>query len=179
MLVECQALGNQYSPSFSAAGGDAIKGSQRGEVTVVPKGKKVTLTVSNAGTIIGAKEFGVRSIPAPEIKIYTSNSKEVNLKDGIDYNTPSLFLRATPDESFAQFLPNDAKFRVAECEVTLVSGGIGRGSARFGEQINLRNMRGRKGSQIVIEIKKVQRQNFRKQVEDFKKHTRYINISLK
>ncbi|MDE0471902.1 MAG: gliding motility protein GldM [Ekhidna sp.] len=179
MIVECQALGNQYSPSFSVNGGDAIKGSQRGEVTVVPKQRKVTLAVSNAGTLIGNKEFGVRSIPAPDIKVYTSNGKEVNLKDGIDSNTPSLVLKAIPDESFAQFLPNDARFRVAECEVTLVSGGIGRGSARFGEQINLRNMSGRKGSQIVIEIRKVQRQNFRKQVEDFKKHIRYINISLK
>ncbi|MBC6399507.1 MAG: gliding motility protein GldM [Ekhidna sp.] len=179
MTVECQALGTQYNPSFSVTGGDAIKGSQRGEVTVVPKQSKVILNVANAGTSIGTKEFGVRSIPAPEIKIYTSNGKEVNLKNGIDYSTPSLVLRAIPDESFAQFLPNDAKFRVADCEVTLVSGGIGRGSARFGDQINLRNMGGRKGSQIVIEIKKVQRQNFRKQVEDFKKHTRYINISLK
>ncbi len=40
-------------------------------------------------------------------------------------------------------------------------------------------MSGRKGDQLVIEIKKVQRQNFRKQVEDFKKFQRFINISLK
>ncbi len=179
MIVECQALGTQYNPSFSAKGGDALKGSQKGEVTIVPKQGKVTLSVSNAGVPIGTKEFGVRSIPAPDIKIFQSNGKEVNLKEGIDYNTPELFLKAIPDESFAQFLPNDAKFRISECEVTLVSGGLGRGSARFGERINLRNMGGRKGSQIVIEIKKVQRQNFRKQVEVFKKHTRFINISLK
>ena len=40
-------------------------------------------------------------------------------------------------------------------------------------------MQGRKGDQLVIEIKKVQRQNFRKQIEDFKKFQRFINISLK
>ena len=90
-----------------------------------------------------------------------------------------MFLRAIPDESFAQFLPNDAKFRVSEAEVTLVSGGLGRGSIRAGEKINLRGMSGRKGDQLVIEIKKVQRQNFRKQVETFPKHQRFINISLK
>lgn len=179
MIVECQALGNEYNPTFAVAGGDRIKGTQRGEVTIVPKKRKVTLTVSNAGTTIGSKEFGVRSIPAPDIKVYLPNGKEVNLKEGIPYNTPELFLKAIPDESFAQFLPDDAKFRIAECEVTLVSGGLGRGSARFGERINLKNMGGRKGGQIVIEIKSVQRQNFRKQVEDFKKHTRFINISLR
>lgn len=176
--VQVPALGTQYNPSFSAKGGDAIKGSQRGQVTVVPKSQKVTLTVSSGGNTIGSREFGVRAIPAPDIKVFTSQG-EVNLKDGIDSNTPELFLRAIPDESFAQFLPDDAKFRIAEAEITLVSGGLGRGSIRAGEKVNLRGMSGRKGDQIVIEIKKVQRQNFRKQVEDFQKFQRFINISLK
>ena len=176
--VQVPALGNQYNPSFSAKGGDALKGSARGQVTLVPRSRKLTLTVSSGGNTIGSREFGVRDIPAPEIKVFTSQG-EVNYKEGIDFNTPELFLRAIPDESFAQFLPDDAKFRIAEAEVTLVSGGLGRGSVRTGEKVNLRGMNGRKGAQIVIEIKKVQRQNFRKQVEDFKKFQRFINISLK
>ncbi len=176
--VQVPALGTSYNPSFSAKGGDAIKGSQTGQVTVVPKANKVTLTVSSNGNVIGTREFGVRGIPAPDIKVFTS-AGEVNLKEGIPSRTPELFLRAIPDESFAQFLPNDAKFRVAEAEITLVSGGLGRGSIRASEQINLRGMNGRKGDQLVIEIKKLQRQNFRKQVEDFQKFQRFINISLK
>ncbi|WP_370088883.1 gliding motility protein GldM [Ekhidna sp.] len=176
--VQVPALGTSYNPSFTAKGGDAIKGSQTGQVTVVPKANKVTLTVSSNGNVIGSREFGVRGIPAPDIKVFTS-AGEVNQKEGIPARTPELFLRAIPDESFAQFLPNDAKFRVAEAEITLVSGGLGRGSIRAGEQINLRGMSGRKGDQLVIEIKKVQRQNFRKQVEDFQKFQRFINISLK
>lgn len=176
--VQVPALGTSYNPSFSAKGGDAIKGSQTGQVTVVPNASKVTLTVSSNGNVIGTREFGVRGIPAPDIKVFTS-AGEVNQKEGIPARTPELFLRAIPDESFAQFLPNDAKFRVAEAEITLVSGGLGRGSIRAGEQINLRGMSGRKGDQLVIEIKKVQRQNFRKQVEDFQKFQRFINISLK
>ncbi|MEP1034444.1 gliding motility protein GldM [Ekhidna sp.] len=176
--VQVPALGTAYSPSFSAKGGDAIKGSQTGQVTIVPRAQKVTLTVSSNGNVIGSREFGVRAIPAPDIKVFTS-AGEVNLKEGIAARTPELFLRAIPDESFAQFLPNDAKFRVSEAEITLVSGGLGRGSIRAGEQINLRGMNGRKGDQLVIEIKKVQRQNFRKQVEDFQKFQRFINISLK
>ncbi|SNS53851.1 gliding motility-associated protein GldM [Ekhidna lutea] len=176
--VQVPALGTQYNPSFSARGGDAIKGSQKGQVTVVPKSQKVTLTVSSGGNVIGSREFGVRAIPAPDIKVYT-DAGEVNMKEGIPARTPKLYLRAIPDESFAQFLPNDAKFQVAEAEITLVSGGLGRGSIRAGQEVNLRGMSGRKGDQLVIEIKKVQRQNFRKQVETFPKHTRFINISLK
>jgi gliding motility-associated protein GldM len=176
--VQVPALGTSYNPSFTAKGGDAIKGSQTGQVTVVPRTQKVTLTVSSGGNVIGSREFSVRGIPAPDIKVFTS-AGEVNLKEGISARTPELFIRAIPDESFAQFLPNDAKFRVAEAEVTLVSGGLGRGSIRASEQVNLRGMSGRKGDQLVIEIKKVQRQNFRKQVEDFQKFQRFINISLK
>lgn len=176
--VQVPALGTSYNPSFSAKGGDAIKGSETGKVTVVPNSRKVTLTVSSNGNVIGAREFGVRAIPAPDIKVLSS-AGEVNLKDGIPFRTPELVLRAVADESFASFLPNDARFRVAEAEVTLVSGGIGRKSVRSGEKINLRSLGGRKGDQLSIEIKKVERQNFRKQVEVFPKHQRYINISLK
>ncbi|MEO9483277.1 MAG: gliding motility protein GldM [Ekhidna sp.] len=176
--VQVPALGTAYNPSFSAKGGDAIKGSVTGQVTVVPRQQKVTLTVSSNGNVIGSREFGVRAIPAPTIKVFTG-AGEVNQKEGISSRTPELFLRAIPDESFAQFLPNDAKFRVAEAEITLVSGGLGRGSIRAAEKINLRGMNGRKGDQLVIEIKKVQRQNFRKQTEDFQKFQRFINISLK
>ena len=178
--VQVPALGNAYNPSFTASGGDAIKGSARGQVTVVPKSRKVTLTVSSNGNRVGSREFGVRAIPAPEIKAYTDQG-EVNLKDGIPAKTPRLILRAQADPSFAEFLPNDAKFRVSEAEITLVSGGLGRGSIRSGERVNLSSItrNARKGDQLVIEIKKVQRQNFRKQVEDFNRFTRFINISLK
>ena len=178
--VQVPALGTSYNPSFRATGGSAIKGSNRGQVTVVPNSRKVTLTVSSNGNVIGSREFGVRAIPAPEIKVYTDQG-EVNLKDGIPAKTPKLYLRAIPDPSFAEFLPNDAKFKVAEAEVTLVSGGLGRGTVRASGQVNLSQVvrNARKGDQIVIEVKKVQRQNFRKQVENFSRYQRYINISLK
>ncbi len=177
MDVQVPALGTQYNPSFSAKGGEAIKGSTKGSVTVVPKSSKVALTVSSNGNVIGTREFGVRQIPAPDIKVFTDRG-EVNLKDGIPARTSKIYLRAIPDASFAEFLPNDAQFIVAEAEVTLVSGGLGRGVYKGGGQVNI-GSGGRKGDQLAIEIKKVQRQNFRKQVEDFQKFTRYINIPLK
>lgn len=178
--VQVPALGNSYNPSFSAQGGDALKGSERGQVTLVPKSKKLTMTVSSNGNRIGSREFAVRAIPAPEIKVFTDQG-EVNMKDGIPAKTPRLFLRAIPDASFAEFLPDDAKFIVAEAELTLVSGGLGRGSMRGGGQINLGqiNRQARKGDMISIEIKKVQRQNFRKQVEDFGRFTRFMSVPLK
>lgn len=181
ITVNVPALGNAYNPKYNGTtGGDALPGSAKGEVTLVPKSKKFVLAVNSNGNRIGTREFGVRAIPAPEIKVYTDQG-EVNQKDGIPAKTPRLYLRAVPDASFAEFLPNDAKFKVAQAEITLVSGGLGRGTMSAGEQINLAQVasRARKGDVIAIEIKKVQRQNFRKQVEDFPRFNRYINISLK
>ncbi|MBV6643895.1 MAG: gliding motility protein GldM [Cyclobacteriaceae bacterium] len=178
--VQVPALGNAYNPAFTAKGGYALKGQARGQVTVVPNSANVSLTVSSNGNTIGNRKFGVRRIPAPEIKAFTDRG-EVNLKTGISAKSPKLYLRAIPDESFQQFLPDDAKFRVAEAEITLVSGGIGRQTIRVGQEANLEPIaaRARKGDQLVIEIKKVQRQNFRGQVEEFRNHTKFINISLK
>ena len=181
--VQVPALGTNYNPRFSASGADALAGSEKGQVTIVPKRLgKVTLSVSSNGNTIGSREFGVRGIPAPDI-IPRTDRGEVDQKTGISAKTPRLYLQAAPDKSFAEFLPDDAKFRVAEAEITLVSGGLGRRTIRQGERINLGPIaaQARKGDQLVIEIKKVQRQNFRGQVEDFpiSKANSFINISLK
>ena len=66
--VNVPALGSEYNPSFSTKGGDVIRGSKAGEITIIPKSKNVDLSVSNAGNFIGSQSFGVRQIPAPEIQ---------------------------------------------------------------------------------------------------------------
>ena len=181
--VQVPALGTSYNPVFSATGADALAGSEKGQVTIVPKRLgKVTLNVASGGNKIGSREFGVRGIPAPSIVAATDRG-EVNQKTGISAKTPRLYLKAVPDKSFAEFLPDDAKFRVSQAEITLVSGGLGRQTIRQGDRINLAPIaaQARKGDQLVIEIKRVQRQNFRGAVEDFpiNKANSFINISLK
>ena len=181
--VQVPALGTSYSPRFTASGADVIPGQATGQVTIVPKKLgKIVLGVSSNGNKIGDREFGVRGIPAPDIVPRTDRGP-VDLKTGISAKTPRIYLQAVPDKSFLEFLPNDAKFRVAEAEITLVSGGLGRRTIRQGERVNLGPIaqQARKGDQLVIEIKKVQRQNFRGQVEDFpiSKANSFINITLK
>ncbi len=181
--VQVPALGTSYNPRFTVRGGDHIRGQATGQVTIIPQRLgKVTLTVASGGNTIGSREFGVRAIPAPDI-IPRTDRGEVDMKTGMSAKTPRMYLACQPDKSFAEFLPDDAKFQVAEAEVTLVSGGLGRRSIRQGNRINLSPIaaQARKGDQLVIEIKKVQRQNFRGQVEDFpiSKAKSFINISLK
>ncbi|MEQ8469986.1 MAG: gliding motility protein GldM [Marinoscillum sp.] len=180
--VQVPQLGVAYNPSFTASNAKTYQsGSAKGQVTIVPTtGQEVELRVSSNGNFIGARSFGVRKIPAPTITPFSTQGP-IDLKDGMSAKTPRIQLRALPDESFQQFLPDDANFRVAEAVVTLVSGGIGRASITTGPDVNLGPIasQARKGDQLVIEIKRVQRQNFRKDVEDFGNFNRIVSIPLK
>ena len=178
--VNVPALGSEYNPTFSANGGDVQRGTKAGQITIIPKSRKVDLRVSNAGNFIGSQSFGVRQIPAPEIKA-RERGKDINLKNGIAANTPSITLDAVADASFAEFLPKDARFQVREAEVILARAGRGVATRRINSRnINLNQLPGRrKGDNIVIEIKKVARANFKGEVEDFKNFApRVITIPL-
>ena len=104
------ALGSEYNPSFSTNGGDVIKGSKAGQITIIPKSQKVDLRVSNAGNFIGSQSFGVRQIPAPEIKP-SVKGKAIDLKNGIPANTSSISLDAIPMLVLQDFYPKMQGFK--------------------------------------------------------------------
>ena len=178
--VRVPALGSDYNPSFTVTGGDLVRGSGIGEITIIPNTSKVDLNVSNAGNFLGTKSFGVRKIPAPDIQARIKG-KQIDLIKGIPVNTASFSLDAIPDESFAAFLPKDARFQVREAEISLVRANRGVSRIRSTSQnISLTKLAGkRKGDLIVIEIKQVARANFRGDVENFRNFTgRVIKIPL-
>ena len=174
------ALGTAYNPSYNVKGGQAIKGNTPGAVTIVPNAAKVEIGISSSGNFIGSLDFAVKPIPQVEIELGI-DAGLVDLSKGIPAKTPRMFLRVKPEEGFAEFLPDDAKFIVANAEIKLVSGGLVRQTVSgAGNGINLQAIasQARKGDQLAIEIKRVQRQNFRGQVEEFNRFQRYINITL-
>ena len=179
--VQVPALGSAYNPSFSAKGGTAIEGNKKGIVTIVPNSRQVTLSVSSGGTFIGSEKFGVRGIPLPTI-VPKSGSRAIDLKTGVSAPGPrSITLDAVPDESFAQFLPKDARYRVTGYDVFL-----GRGSRPVqtltanGPTVNLSPIaaKARAGDRIVIEVKQVQRMNFRGQTEPVRMPSTVFTIPL-
>lgn len=179
--VQVPALGSTYNPSFSATGASAIEGSQKGLVTVVPSAAEVKLNVSSNGNFIGAETFRVRRIPMPSIKAL-SGGKELNLKTGVPVPGPrSLEIKAIADQSFQEFLPKDARYRVSQWEVTLARGSRPVKTERVtAETINLSGFAAlaRPGDRIVIEVKQVQRMNFRGNVENVNIGNEIIQIPL-
>jgi hypothetical protein len=90
-------------------------------------------------------------------------------------------MRAIADAGFKDFLPKDARFRVTEYEVSLVRGKRRVHNATFKTpQANLAAFaqQAQPGDRIAIEVKEVQRMNFRDQFEQVNIGTRIISIPL-
>jgi gliding motility-associated protein GldM len=158
-----------------------VKGATKGLVTVVPTAKEVTLNVSSGGNKIGSEKFKVRLIPKPEIAVL-ANGRPVNEKQGMASPGPrTLSMKAMPDESFKNFLPKDARYRVTKWEATLVRGRRPVAQESFSsETANLTSFaaQAKEGDRIMIEVKEVKRMNFRNSIEDVVIGTKIINIPL-
>lgn len=181
LSVQVPALGAQYQPAFSASGAAVIPG-QKGEVTLVPSAREVTLNVSSGGNPIGSQTFKVRPIPLPTIKCYVGGT-EADEKRGVPGGSlQTITMRAIADPGFQMFLPEDARFRVSRFEVTLARGRrpAAPTASANGSQINVSNLgnMAREGDRLYIEVKGVQRQNFRGNVSEVQMPNRSFNIPL-
>jgi len=170
LQINVPALGTAYEPSFTASGAQVIQGAKKGMVTVVPNKGQVNLNVFSSGNKLSTEKFKVKPVPKPTIAI-KSRGKKVDLKNGVTLSgfPRSLTADAIPDESFASFLPNDARYRVFQWEVTLARGrrAIGGTKRVSGPDVNLTDLaaKAQAGDRIVIEIKEVRRLNFKDQQE--------------
>jgi gliding motility-associated protein GldM len=167
--VQVPALGSTYEPSFSATGAQVIPGAKKGEVTLIPSAKEVNLNVSSNGNKLSTENFKVRLIPKPEIVIL-SGGRPMDLKRGLTAPGPrEISLVAKPDESFKNFLPEDARYRVTSFELALVRGRrpVGAPQTVNGSSINLNSYaaQAQAGDRYMVEVKDVKRMNFRNQVE--------------
>ena len=180
LTVTVPSLGNSYNPTFRASGAQVIKGTEIGKVTLVPTAKKVVLTVINEGNTIGSRNFSVRRIPKADIQV-RAGGRSVGAKP---IRMPrSIAIRAVPDESFKTFLPKDARFRVTRAQITLVRSSRAVQSIRATSgDVNLSQFasQARSGDLIVVEVKKVQRKNFRNRVESFSNYSPSdVKVSIK
>ena len=179
--VQVPALGTTYNPSFTASGASVYEGSKRGIVTVVPNSASVTLNVSSNGTPLGSEKFGVRRVPKPELVAYSGN-KELDMKTGVPATSlRSISMKAIADESFKEFLPKDANFRVAEYNVYLARGNRPVAQQKVsGPDADLRSFanQAKSGDRVVIEVTKVQRMNFKKEVIDVPMGTKTFTVPL-
>lgn len=166
--IQVPSLGVAYNPTFKVEGGDLIPGSKKGVITVIPKTSKVHIQVYNQTHLIGTESFMVQDIPTPQISI-TTNHQPIDLKLGVAAPGPRVLeVKVVPNKYFQDFLPKDARYRVVEWAITLARGTrpihILEATDSVVDITNIASL-AKSGDRLVIEIKKIQRQNFKNQVE--------------
>lgn len=169
LSIQSPQLGALWQPSFSADGAQVIAGGERGKITVVPNARAVALNVSNAGNLLGTEKFRVNLVPKPTIEYYLGGTKIGDPRGVPTSSARSIKVICKADESFANYSPDDANFRVTGITVTLA-----RGTRRVGS-VNLGGGGGslgnlaqemQPGDRIIIQCDGVQRRNFKGDISD-------------
>ncbi|GAB3640871.1 type IX secretion system motor protein PorM/GldM [Spirosoma arcticum] len=170
LSVQSPQLGALWNPSFSADGAQVLSSGEKGKITIVPSAARVVLNVSNAGSLLGKNDFKVNRVPKPTLEIYAGGSK-VDERRGMSASAVrSVRVNAIADESFRNYSPDDANFRVSGITISLA-----RGSRRVGSPIALGPGGGSIGSlaaeaqpgdRYVVEVEGVERRNFQGKTSD-------------
>jgi gliding motility-associated protein GldM len=167
--IEVPALGTNYNPSFSGRGAEVIKGTKIGQVTIIPTERKVSVTVSNNGAVLGSEPFDVKLIPKPRYLAKDGTGKEIDQKNGVrGAALTSLRVVAEAEENFKNEVPKDANFRIRSMEVILA-----RGTQRVATinatselpDISAWRAQFRPGDRIVVDVKSVMRGTFKGEQE--------------
>lgn len=181
LSIQVPALGALYDPSFTASGASVSKGPKKGDVTIFPTGRSVKLNVSSGGNLIGSQEFTVKAVPMPQVVAY-ANGQPIDVKRGLNAPGPRVLeMRAVPDKSFAEMLPNEAKYRVTDYTVYLVRGNRPIVTLTSNQPtINLSSMasQARPGDRIAVEVKQVQRRNSRGQSKSVAANVQDLSVTL-
>ncbi|GHB60897.1 type IX secretion system motor protein PorM/GldM [Persicitalea jodogahamensis] len=163
LSVQSPALGPLWDPSFSADGADIIRGSQKGRITIVPNRSEVLLKVSNQGNLLGSEPFRVTRVPKPSLELRINGGAYDDRRGVSASSARSIQVVAIADESFKNFNPEDAVYRVSQIQVSLA-----RGTRRIagpltlpgGGSISSLASSAEPGDRYVVEILGVQRRNF-------------------
>jgi hypothetical protein len=162
-------LGTSYNPTFSPSGAEIVKGAKAGQVTIIPKERKVSITVINNGATLGTEPFDVKPIPKPRYVPRDGSGKEIDQKNGVKGSSlNSLRIVAEADETFKREVPKDANFRIRSMEVILA-----RGTQRVATinstseipDISAWRSQVRPGDRIVVTVNSVTRKTFQGQDE--------------
>jgi gliding motility-associated protein GldM len=180
--IEVPALGTDYNPSFNAKGATIIKGDKPGRVTIVPTERKISVAVSNAGTLLGSQPFDVKLIPLPRYIIKDNSGKEVDKKNGVKGSAlTGLRVVPEPDANFKEEVPKDAVYRIRSMEVIHARGAspVNRMNAT-NEVLDLAAWRAqfKPGDRIVIEIKTVTRRTYQGQDEKVEVRNEVLNVPI-
>jgi gliding motility-associated protein GldM len=181
LSVQSPALGALWAPTFSADGADVIPSGQKGRITIVPNKAQVSLNVSNSGNLLGTETFRVSRVPKPSLELRV-NGAVVDMRRGVPATgARSIQVIAVPDESFKNFSPEDAQFRVTQIQVSLARGNrrvAGPLTLSGGGSLASMAQQAEPNDRYVVEVLGVERRNFRGNVSPVEMGNQPFSIPL-
>lgn len=181
LSIQSPALGPLWAPSFSTDGGEIINSGQKGKFTIVPSKSSLNITVSNAGSVLGSEPFKVNRVPKPSLEVRVNGAPFDERRGAPASGARSIQVIAVPDESFKNFSPEDAKFRVSQVEISLARNNRRIGGVTLnggGGSISSLAQQAQPGDRYVISILKVERQNFKGAVSEVEMGNQIRQVSL-
>jgi gliding motility-associated protein GldM len=163
-------LGELFKPTFGGSGADFIPGGS-GKVTVVPNSRSVSMNVLNEGVNLETFPFTVRKVPKPDIKVFANNQEVTDNveKRGLGASSVRVIkASAISDADFKATNPQDASYRVTGISVSLARGTRRVDFVEGGASVNIGKLaqQAEAGDRYLIEVKGVQRKNFRGAIEE-------------
>ncbi len=164
-------LGSLFKPTFSGTGGEFIPGGG-GKVTIVPTSAKVAMSVNNDGILLETFPFTVRRVPKPTLVASVNNSKVTDdiIKRGLPASSVRLIsIAAVADEDFKATNPEDAQFRISNYDVFLASGTRPKGNLKNQSgpvNVGILAAQAEAGDRYLIIVNKVERKNFKGEIEE-------------
>ncbi|GAL84735.1 hypothetical protein CHU_3492 [Sporocytophaga myxococcoides] len=171
--VQVPALGNNYNPDYRVDGASFIKGSRKGEVTIIPSGSipTISLKVSSNGYYIGEEKYLVRLIPPPTVEVRV-NGKVVDPRMGVEAVTvKNISVRIIPNPDFQKLLPQESIYTITEWAMTVGRGRRGGPAKTFKSatiSVNDISTQLNANDNLIIDIKQVKRRNYKGELEDVK-----------
>ena len=169
LSVQSPQLGALWNPSFTADGAAVIESGQKGKITIVPSAANVMLNINNAGNRLGSEPFRVNRVPKPTIEYYLGGQKADNARGLPASSARNVRVAAIADESFKNYSPDDANYRVTGLTISLARGTRRVKSVEIsGPQGSLGEIgaEAQPGDRLIIEVNGVQRRNFRGEISD-------------
>jgi len=162
--IEVPSLGTNYNPSFTPKGAVVVPGPKSSQPIIIPKERKVEITVLSGGAVLGTEKFDVKPIPMPHYIAKNAAGKEIDLRSGESIrNMSAIRVSAEAEENFKQEVPKDATYRIRSMEVILARGTSPVKRETFSnENVDLAAWRNlmKPGDNLVIDIKSVTRRTF-------------------
>jgi len=169
LSIQSPQLGALWNPSFSPQGASVLTGGERGKITIVPSAAQVQLTISNAGSVLGTERFRVNRVPRPSLEYFVGGSKVTDPRGVPASGARSVRVVAVADESFRNYSPEDANFRVTGMTVLLARGTRRIGVVQLGPgggSIGNLAAEAQPGDRLVIQVDGVERRNFRGEISE-------------